>query len=98
MLLRQAQAANPATANAEDQVRIQSLEAQLNDATQQLRQLRAERGPNAPDGQMLFSSPRPMNSWKPYVLQIKQHTRLSRNWPPSVTAHGRPVCSYGWRH
>ncbi len=52
VLLRRAQAANPATANAEDQVRIQWLETQLNDATQQLRQLRVERAPNAANGQM----------------------------------------------
>ena len=42
VLLRKAQAAYPATANAEAQVHIQSLEAQLNAATQQLGQLRAE--------------------------------------------------------
>ncbi len=52
MLLRKAQAANPATANAEAQVRIQSLATQLNAATQQLGQLRAERTPNAADGQL----------------------------------------------
>ena len=52
VLLRQARAVDPATASAEAQVRIQSLEAQLNDATQQLNQLRAERAPNAADGQM----------------------------------------------
>ncbi len=52
VLLRRAQAANPAAANTEAQVRIQSLETQLNDATHQLRQLRAERAPNTADGQM----------------------------------------------
>ena len=52
VLLRRAQAANPTTANTEAQVRIQSLETQLNDATQQLHQLRAGRAPNADDGQM----------------------------------------------
>ena len=52
MLLRQARAVDPATANAEAQVRIQSLEAQLNDATQQLDRLRTERAPNAVDGQL----------------------------------------------
>ncbi len=52
VLLRRAQAANPATANAEAQIRIQSLETQLNAATQQLGQLRAECAPNAADGQM----------------------------------------------
>ncbi len=52
VLLRRAQAANPATANAEAQVRIQSLETQLNAATQQLGQLRVECAPNAADGQM----------------------------------------------
>ncbi len=52
VLLRRAQAADPATANAEAQVRIQSLETQLNDATQQLRQLRAGLAPNAADMQM----------------------------------------------
>ncbi len=50
--LRRAQAADPAAACQSDQVHIQSLKAQLNDATQQLRQLRAERAPNAADGQM----------------------------------------------
>ena len=34
VLLKKAQTADPATANAEDQARIQSLEAQLNDALQ----------------------------------------------------------------
>ncbi len=52
VLLRRAQAVNPAAANAEAQVRIQSLETQLNNASQQLRQMRAERAPNAADGQM----------------------------------------------
>ena len=52
VLLRRAQAADPATANAEDQIRIQSLEAQLNDAIQQLDRLRAERPPNVVEGQM----------------------------------------------
>ncbi len=52
MLLRQARAADPATASAEAQVCIQSLEAQLNDATQQLNQLRAERAPNAAEEQI----------------------------------------------
>ncbi len=52
MLLRRAQAANPTTANAEAQVHIQSLETQLNAATQQLGQLRSEHAPNAADGQM----------------------------------------------
>ncbi len=52
VLLRQARAADPATASAEAQVSIQLLEAQLNDATQQLNQLRAERAPNAAEGQI----------------------------------------------
>ena len=52
VLLKRAQTTNPAASNQADQVRIQSLETQLNDATQQLRQLRAERAPNAADGQM----------------------------------------------
>ncbi len=52
VLLRQARAADPTTASAEAQVRIQSLEAQLNDATQRLNQLHVERAPNAADGQM----------------------------------------------
>ncbi len=52
VLLRHARAADPTTASAEAQVRIQSLEAQLNDATQQLNRLRTERAPNAADGQM----------------------------------------------
>ncbi len=52
VLLRWAQTANPTAADPADQVRIQSLETQLNNATQQLRQLRVERAPNAADGQM----------------------------------------------
>ncbi len=52
VLLKLAQTANPATANAEDQARIQSLEAQLNDALQQLDRLRVERDPGAIDGQI----------------------------------------------
>ncbi len=50
--LKRAQTADPAAANQADQVRIQSLETQLNDGNQQLRRLRAERAPNAVDGQM----------------------------------------------
>ncbi len=49
VLLKRAQTANPTAANQADQVCIQSLETQLNDANQQLRQLHA---PNAADGQM----------------------------------------------
>ncbi len=52
VLLKRAQTVDPAAANPADQVRIQSLETQLNDATQQLRQLCAECAPNAADGQM----------------------------------------------
>ncbi len=52
VLLNRAQTVDPAASNQSDQVRIQSLETQLNDATQQLRQLRRERAPNAADGQM----------------------------------------------
>ena len=43
---------DPATANAEDQAHIQSLEAQLNNAIQQLDRLRAERVPGVIDGQI----------------------------------------------
>ncbi len=46
------QTADLAAANQADQVRIQSLETQLNNANQQLRQLHVERAPNAADGQM----------------------------------------------
>ncbi len=52
VLLKRAQDADLATANTEAQVRIQSLETQLNNAIQQLNRLRAERAPNAADGQM----------------------------------------------
>ncbi len=52
VLLKLAQGANPTTASAEAQVHIQSLETQLNNAVQQLNQLRTERAPNAADGQM----------------------------------------------
>ncbi len=52
VLLKRAQTVDPATANAEDQARIQSLEAQINDALQQLDRLRAERDPGAIDGQI----------------------------------------------
>ncbi len=52
MLLRWAQTEDPAAANQVDQVRIQSLEMQLNEANQQLRELRAECAPNAADGQI----------------------------------------------
>ncbi len=52
VLLQWAQAMNPAAANQSDQVGIQSLETQLNDATQQLRKLCVGRAPNAADGQM----------------------------------------------
>ncbi len=52
VLLQRAQTVNPAAVNQTDQACIQLLETQLNDATQQLRQLRAERAPNAADGQM----------------------------------------------
>ncbi len=52
VLLRQAQTVDPATANAEDQARIQTLEAQLDDAIQQLDRLRAERALGAVGGQI----------------------------------------------
>ncbi len=52
VLLKRAQDADPATANADAQVRIQSLETQLNNTVQQLNRLRAEHAPNAADGQM----------------------------------------------
>ncbi len=52
VLLKKAQNADPATANAEDQARIQTLEAQLDDALQQLEWLCAERDPGATNGQM----------------------------------------------
>ena len=52
VFLKRAQTGDPAATNQTDRVHIQSLEAQLNDANQQLRQLRAERAPNAADGQM----------------------------------------------
>ena len=71
VLFKQAQTADPAAANQADQIRIQSLETQLNHANQQLRQLRV-----GPMGRWLFSSLRLMTSWKPYVLQMRMHTRL----------------------
>ncbi len=52
VLLRRAQTEDPAAANQADRAFIQSLEAQLHDANQQLQQLRAEHAPNASDGQM----------------------------------------------
>ena len=52
MLLKRAQTEDPTAANQVDRVHIQSLEAQFNNANQQLRQLRAECAPNAADGQM----------------------------------------------
>ncbi len=52
MLLRRAQTADPATANAGDQAHIQTLEAQLDDAIQQLDRVRAERAPGAVGGQI----------------------------------------------
>ncbi len=52
VLFKQAQTANPAAANLADRVRIRSLETQLNDANQQLRQLREGRAPNAVDWQI----------------------------------------------
>ncbi len=52
VLLKKAQTADPATPNAEDQARIQTLEAQLDDALQQLDRLHAERDPGATDGQI----------------------------------------------
>ncbi len=52
VLLKKAQTADPATASAEEQACVQSLEAQLNDALQQLDRLRAERDPGAIEGQI----------------------------------------------
>ena len=52
VLLKRAQTEDPTAANQADLAFIQSLEAQLNNANQQLQQLRAERAPNAADGQM----------------------------------------------
>ncbi len=51
VLLKRAQDADPTTANAEDQARIQTLEAQLDNALQQLDRLRVERAPGAVGGQ-----------------------------------------------
>ena len=48
----QAKSKDPAAANQADQAYIRSLEAQLNNANQQLQQLHAERAPNTADGQM----------------------------------------------
>ncbi len=52
VLLKRAQTGDSAATNQADRVYIQSLKAQLNKANQQLRQLRAERAPNAADCQM----------------------------------------------
>ncbi len=52
VLLKRARAENPASISQVDQALIQSLEEQLNNANQELRQLREERAPNAADGQM----------------------------------------------
>ncbi len=52
MLLRRVQSEDPAATSQADRALIQSLEARLNDASQQLQQLRAKRAPNAADGQM----------------------------------------------
>ena len=52
VLLKRAQAWNPPAANQADRVLIQSLEEQLNDAHQQLNQLRAGHAPSAAEGQM----------------------------------------------
>ncbi len=51
-LLKRAQTVGSAATNQVDQARIQSLEAQLNDATQQLEQLHMERAPSAAEGQI----------------------------------------------
>ncbi len=52
VLLKRARTVNAAAADLADRVRIQSLETQLNDANQQLRQLREGHAPNAADGQI----------------------------------------------
>ena len=52
VFLKRAQTKDPATANQVDRAFIQLLEAQLNNANQQLQSLRAERAPNASDAQM----------------------------------------------
>ncbi len=58
VLLKRAHTEDPAAASQAYQAFIQSLEAQLNNANQQLQQLRAERAPNAADGQMAVQQSR----------------------------------------
>ncbi len=98
VLLRQAQAANPTAANTEDQVRFQSLETQLNDATQQLRQLRAERAPNAADGRMAVQQSETNEQLEALRTANEVAHKLSQKWLPSVTARQKPVCSCGCRY
>ncbi len=52
LFLKRTQTEDPAAANQADRAFVQSLEAQLNNANQQLQQLCAEHAPNAADGQM----------------------------------------------
>ncbi len=52
VLIKWARADNPAAVSQVDRALIQSLEKQLNNANQQLTQLRAWHAPNAADGQM----------------------------------------------
>ncbi len=52
MFLKKDQTADPATANAGDQARLQSLEAELNDALQRLDRLNTERDPGSIEGQI----------------------------------------------
>ncbi len=98
VLLRRAPTKDSAAANQADRAFIQSLEAQLHDANQQLQQLRTERAPNAADGQMALNSTRLMSSWKPYMQKTQSCTRPSAGWPRNVTARGGPMCSCSCSH
>ncbi len=99
VLLRRAQAANPATANAEAQVRIQSLETQLNDANQQLRQLCAERAPNAAYGQMAVQQSETNEQLEALRAENVVAHQASRGNDCRSRQHTKgQMCSYGWIH
>ncbi len=78
VVLKRAQTEDPTAVNQVDRVHIRSLEAQLNNANQQLRQLRAERAPNAADGQIAVQQSQSNEQLEALCTErMQRHMRLS---------------------
>ncbi len=79
LMQKQAETEDPAAASQADRAYIQSLEAQLHNANQQLQQLRAEHAPNAADGQMAAQQSRTNEQLEAlHTENAEQHKTISR--------------------